>query len=52
MKYKEYRLAGSFDPLKDTYCAHCLVPFSDGDDLGKCEQTDHVTHAECTKHNP
>jgi hypothetical protein len=52
MNYKEYRTKEEFDPLRDTYCTHCLVPFSDEDVLGRCEQTDRPTHLECTKHNP
>ncbi|MGI0090549.1 MAG: hypothetical protein ACREBS_02460 [Nitrososphaerales archaeon] len=52
MKYAEWRASPDYDPLKDSYCKHCLVPFQDGDELGRCEQTEHLTHVECTKHNP
>lgn len=52
MRFRELKSSENFDPLKDAYCAHCLVPFNDEDDVGKCEQTDHKTHVECTKHNP
>ena len=52
MRYSEHKSSPEFDPLRDTYCTHCLVPFNDQDYLGKCEQTLHLTHVECTKHNP
>lgn len=52
MKYIEYRSSENYDPLKDAYCTHCLVQFKDSDELGRCEQTDHLTHVDCTKHNP
>jgi hypothetical protein len=52
MKYGEYKQSDQFDPLKDTYCTHCLVPFVDQDELGRCVQTEHLTHVECTKHDP
>jgi hypothetical protein len=52
MKYKEFKSTAEFDALRDTYCTHCLVPFNDSDELGTCEQTAHVTHAGCTKHDP
>ncbi len=52
MKFKEYRASKEFNADRDGYCVHCLIPFSDEDELGRCEQTNHVTHPECTKHSP
>jgi hypothetical protein len=52
MKYKEYRLTQDFNIDTDTYCMHCLEQFTDDDELGRCEQTKHLTHSVCTKHNP
>ena len=52
MKYREYKSSSQFDRLKDSYCAHCLIFFKDEDDIGQCEQTEHLTHLDCIKHNP
>jgi hypothetical protein len=51
MKYKEYKLSPDFNVDSDTYCMHCLGRFVDEDELGRCEQTQHLTHTTCTKHN-
>lgn len=43
---QEYASSSSFDPLKDAYCMHCLLPFKEEEELGKCEQIDHlIAHA-------
>ena len=52
MKYGEYQKTADFDLDRDAYCKHCLVPFKDDDELGRCEQTNHITHTECVKHSP
>ncbi len=52
MKYREYKVSSSFNPDRDSYCMHCLAPFVDEDELGRCEQTEHLTHTTCTRHSP
>ncbi len=52
MKFKEYKDSASFNPDRDYYCKHCLLAFKDEDELGQCEQTEHLTHSYCVKHSP
>gem|GEM_PF-2906942 len=52
MKFQQYKNSQSFNVDLDTYCKHCLLPFKDDDELGRCEQTEHLTHITCTKHSP
>ena len=52
LKFKEYKDSASFNPDRDYYCKHCLLAFKDEDELGRCEQTEHLTHSHCVKHSP
>ncbi|MHB8567537.1 MAG: hypothetical protein ACYC7D_13735 [Nitrososphaerales archaeon] len=51
MKFQEYKNSPAYDADLESYCKHCLRPFKDTDDIGRCEQTDHLTHAICVKHS-
>jgi hypothetical protein len=51
LKFKDLKASDEFHSSRDAQCAHCMVPFVEEDELGRCALTDHYTHATCVGHD-